>query len=117
MTTQTEQLRGQLTDRIREKSIELLGYDISQNELRLMPYIQYQLVNKKRLSPAHLKDEEKAILANWVDKGYILDGVTGGLGRPMMSEGAKLEVTKEFWNILSEIVYLGYVDLHEQENP
>jgi len=38
METLTEQKRGQLTDRIREKSNELLGYKITQQELRLLPY-------------------------------------------------------------------------------
>ena len=32
-----KQLRGQLTDRIKEKSKELLGYEIDTRELRLMP--------------------------------------------------------------------------------
>ncbi len=36
-----EQKRGQLTDRIKERSKELLGYEMDVKELRLMVYIQY----------------------------------------------------------------------------
>lgn len=105
------QKRGQLTDRIKQRSVELFGYKISQKELRLMPYIQYQLMNEQRLKPQHVNKEEKQILAKWVEMGYILDGVSSK-GRPMTSEGVKLKVTKEFWDSMFEILWLGYVDLH-----
>ncbi len=108
-----EQKRGQLTERILERSKELLGYEINQAELRLMPYLHYQLVNEKRLKPEHINADDRKILMNWVEKGYILNGVTPRLGRPMMSDGEKLKVTKCFWSILNEIVFLGYVDLTE----
>jgi len=106
------QKRGQLTDRIKVKSTELLGYEISQKELRLMPYMQYQLVNEQRIKPEHLNEDEREILAKWVSKGYIIDGITGHKGRPMMSEGVKLKVTKHFWDSIIEILWLGYVDLY-----
>jgi hypothetical protein len=112
-TTQIEsQKRGQLTDRIKQRSAELFGYEISQKELRLMPYLQYQLVNEQRLKPEHLNEDDREILAKWVSKGYILDGVSECKGRPMMSEGVKLKITKEFWDSILEILWLGYVDLH-----
>lgn len=77
-----------------------------------MPYLQYQLVNEQRLKPEHLNEDDREILSNWVRKGYILDGVNECKGRPMMSEGVKLKVTKEFWDSILEILWLGYVDLH-----
>ena len=106
------QKRGQLTDRIKVRSAELLGYEISQKELRLMPYLQYQLVNEQRLKPECLNEQDREILSKWVNKGYILDGVSECEGRPMMSEGVKLKLTKEFWDSILEILWLGYVDLH-----
>lgn len=51
MQNTIEQKRGQLTDRIREKSKELLGYEIDQVELRLMSYVQYQMTNEQRINP------------------------------------------------------------------
>ena len=113
METIVEQKRGQLTQRIKEKSKNLLGYEINKTELRLMPYLHYQLVNEKRLKPEHVNEEERQILKKWLKKGHILNGVSAGKGRPAMSIDEKLEITKEFWNILNEIIFLGYVDLSD----
>ena len=110
METQIEQqLRGQLTERIKKKSLELFGYEISRTELRLLPYIQYTLVNSQKLSPGHLNKEEKEILSGYVKKGFIIDGVSDS-GRPML--GTTLKVTKKFWDSILEILWLGYVDLY-----
>ena len=109
------QKRGQLTDRIKVRSAELFGYEISQKELRLMPYLQYQLVNEQRIKPESVNEEERQILAKWVEMGYIIDGVSECKGRPMMSEGVKLKVTKEFWDSILEILWIGYVDLHRND--
>lgn len=106
----TTQKRGQLTDRIKQKSIELFGYEMSQNELRLLPYIQYTACNDQRLNTSNINGLEQTILARYVEKGYIVDGVSN-CGRPMISEGVKLRITKDFWVKMCEIIYLGYVDL------
>ena len=37
--------RGQLTDEVKKVSKDKLGYEISLDELRLMPYLQYCLMN------------------------------------------------------------------------
>ena len=39
--------RGQITDEIKAKSKELLGYEIDQKELRLMPYVQLSIFSSK----------------------------------------------------------------------
>lgn len=96
-----EQKRGQLTERIKQKSKELLGYQINQTELRLMTYIQYVMVNEQRISPSKINGEERGILRKWKDAGHIEGGASG------------LAITKEFWDIINELVFLGYVDLTE----
>lgn len=93
------QLRGMLTDRIKQKSKELLGYEITQKELRFMPYILYQMMNEQKIDPNKINEEERNILSKWRKAGYI-DGGASGLG-----------ITKQFWDIINEIVFLGYVDL------
>lgn len=93
------QSRGELTERIKEKSKELLGYEIGTEELRFMPYIQYTMVNDQRLDPHHISPEERDILSKWRKKEFIEGGASD------------LSVTKEFWDILCEIIFLGYVDL------
>jgi|GEM_PF-968150 len=109
VSAQIEQRRGILTQRIIEKSNELLGYSINQKELRLMAYVQYQLINSQKLKREHINSEEQAILKKWRSKGYILTGVTKEKGRPMNSE--KISVTKSFYNAMNAILWLGYVDL------
>ena len=99
METLTEQKRGQLTDRIREKSNELLGYKITQQELRLLPYLQYQMVNEQRIDPNSINTDERKILSKWREAGHIEGGASG------------LGMTKEFWDIITELIFLGYVDL------
>ena len=96
-----QQKRGELTDRIKEKSVELFGYEITQKELRLMPYILYEAQNNKRAN--NTNDEEKEILSSWIDKGFLL--ITG--------LGHILSISEDFWNKANQIIFLGYVDLSE----
>lgn len=106
-----KQSRGQLTDRIKSKSKQLLGYVISVRELRLMLYIQYVMLNNQKLQGDKINIEEQEVLAKWFSDGHIIDGVTEK-GRPKMSDGVKLKITNKFWGIICELLYLGYVDLN-----
>jgi hypothetical protein len=92
-------MRGVLTDRIKVKSKELLGYEIGQTELRLMPYVQYQMCNAQRIDPRHINQEDRDILSKWRAAGHVEGGASG------------LAITKEFWDILNEIIFLAYVDV------
>ena len=94
-----KQGRGQLTERIKKKSLELFGYEMDQTELRLIPYILYQAQNERKAS--NTNDEEQEILNKWVDNGFLL--ITG--------LGNILSISEDFWNKANQIVYLGYVDL------
>jgi hypothetical protein len=96
-----EQKRGQLTSRIKEKSFELLGYEIDQKELRLMVYVQYVMINDQYIDIRKINQEEREILSQWRKAGYIEGGAS------------QMGITKEFWDILCEIIFLGYVDLSE----
>lgn len=95
-----KQGRGALTDRVKKKSIELLGYEIGLREFRLMPYIQYRLMNEHKLARAHVNAEERVILEKWEKAGYM-----------KREAWFWVEVSKEFWDIMSELLYLGYVDI------
>lgn len=94
-----EQKRGQLTDRIKKKSKELLGYEIDVTELRLMPYIMYVMMNSQKIGPEHCNGDDRVILKKWREAGHTEGGASG------------LQITEEFWNIICDIVRLGYVDL------
>lgn len=95
------QRRGELTDRIKKKSRELLGYEIDVTELRLMPYIQYVMVNEQRIDLNKINPADRAILKKWREAGHI-EGGAGGL-----------KITREFWNIICEVIRLGYVDIDD----
>lgn len=96
-------MRGALTNNIKAKSKELLGYEISLTELRLMPYVQFVMTNEQRIDPTKINQKERAILSYWREKGYI-EGGAGGLA-----------ITKEFWDAMCEILFLGYVAYREEE--
>ena len=96
-----KQSRGQLTNRIKIKSRELLGYEIGVHELRMMPYIQYVMTNEQIIDPNRINKEEREILSKWRKARHIESGASG------------LRITLEFWNIICEIIHLGYVDLTE----
>ena len=95
------QKRGQLTDRIRAKSKELLGYEIGVRELRLMPYILTVMMNKQKIDPNCINAEERDILSKWRTAGHIAGGASG------------LGITRQFWDVICEITFLGYVDLFD----
>jgi len=90
-------MRGVLTDEIKKKSKDMVGYEISQRELRLLPYIQYVMTNEQRIDPNRINQEEREILSKWRKKGFIEGGASG------------LSITKKFWDFVCEAVFLGYV--------
>lgn len=92
--------RGKVTDAVTEAANRLLGIDeITTQELRLMPYVQYVMMNEQRLDPNKINAAERKILGRWKEAGWI-EGGAGGMA-----------ITKEFWDALSEILWLSYVDV------
>lgn len=93
------QKRGMLSQRIIDKSKELLGYSISQEELRLLVYVLYEAVNTKNVD--RINAAEKEILHSWVEKNFL--AITG--------LGNLLWISEDFFNKGNQLIYLGYVDL------
>ena len=91
-------MRGMLTDEIRNLGMELLGVELETKDLRLMPHIQYTMMNNQRLDPNHISPEERKVLKFWREKGWIEGGASG------------LTITKEFWDAINQILWLGYVN-------
>ena len=97
--------RGIITKEIKIKAEQLLGVrDLSQKELRLMPYIQYLMMNGQRIDPAKISSSERDILSRWREKGWI-EGGAAGMG-----------ITKEFWDAINEILWMGYVNPTTEES-
>lgn len=94
----SSEMRGALTERVQEKAKEVLGREISLRELRLMPYLQFVLMNNQRLEPHKINQEEREILSSWREAGWLEGGASG------------VAVTKQFWDALNELLWLSYVD-------
>lgn len=94
--------RGQLTQQITAKAFELLGKEITQQELRLMPYVQYCLTNGDNIDPNKIRADERQILSDWRARGWVSGGASD------------LEVSEEFWRAINTIIWLGYVTHDEQ---
>lgn len=88
--------RGMLTEDIQAVARERLGYEITTLELRLMPYLLFTMTDSGKLDPKRINAEERKALAKWREQGHI-EGGAGGLG-----------MSKEFWDTISEILWLGY---------
>lgn len=99
----SRQGRGQLTARIQAASLERLGYQMeSHHELRLMAYVMYVMVNDQRIDPGKCGPEDRKILSKWRNAGHIEGGASG------------LAITRDFWDIICHLVFLGYVDRYEE---
>jgi len=91
-------MRGQLTPEIQEIAKKHLNREISLRELRLMPYIQYTLMNSQKIDPNKINGEERGFIAQWKTEGWCEGGMTG------------FAVSKNFWDAINEILWVGYVD-------
>lgn len=89
-----------ITQRIKAKSKELLGYEISQEELRLMVYILDVMMNSQRLNISVLTADERPILTKWREAKYVDGGASG------------MNISKKFWDAVCGITFLGYVDIN-----
>ena len=94
-------MRGRMTEEIQKVGYKRLGYNISQTELRLMPYVHYCAMNLQPIDPARINGIERQILSEWRADGYM----TGGASETV-------RVTKQFWDAMCEILWHGYVN-HE----
>lgn len=90
--------RGVYTKELGEK------YNITREELRLMPYLQYCLMNNLSIDPRKIIPEERKILSKWQDEGKITRSCIGGCS-----------ITKEFWTTMNEILYEAYIPKLEKK--
>ena len=65
-----------------------------------MPHIQYLAVNSQKIDHRRLNDPEREILAKWEDRGFLA------------YSDERVLITEDFWRIICELIYLGYVDIH-----
>lgn len=90
-------MRGVLTDSIQAKALRFLKREISQEELRLIPYFQYCLINDQHIDRARVNETELKILEEWNTEGLI-----------KLNDIDKLQCSKKFWNLMSEVIWIAY---------
>jgi len=90
-------MRGVLTKQVQEIAKKHIGRDITQLELRLLPYVQFLMMNEQKLDPQKINGEERQIWIAWKKAGYCEGGMTG------------MAVTKKFWDFMCEVLFQSYV--------
>jgi len=90
--------RGQLNEKVQEVARKFLGISLTLTELRLIPYLQYVMINEQKLDPRKINSDERTILAKWKARGFLEGGASG------------MTITEDFWNFMCEILLYGYVD-------
>ena len=89
--------RGTLTKEVQEIAKKHIGREIDTTELRLIPYIQYVMVNEQRIDISKVNQDDRAILRKWKDAGLIEGGAS------------ELSIVEDFWNFMCEILWQSYV--------
>lgn len=96
-------MRGKLSGEIKLKSEYYFDREMTTTELRLMPYIDYCLKNSGRIEDSKINNDDLNILKLWESQGYI-----------DYSHG-NISVTREFYDIIQDFLWLGYVDYTNKE--
>ena len=92
-----------LTNEVQTNAKYLLGRYISRSELKLMPYIQYVLMNDQQLDLRKINCDDEEVMTLWRREGYLL------------GDGMNIMVTKKFWDILNKLMWLAYVEVQYEE--
>lgn len=93
--------RGVLIPEIQEKAVAFLGREITQRELRLMPYLLYCLMNDSNVERSCINAEEEQILTDWEKQGYI--------------QYFPLKISKQFYDFANELMFISYIQGCERD--
>ena len=94
--------RGVLTPEIEKLGEGFFGKRLTLRELRLMPYIDYCAKNNQGIDPNRVDQEEREILSEWKKLGIIEFSSS-----PM---NGYVALRKEFFDLISEILWLAYIE-------
>lgn len=79
------------------KHKEFLGRDLTQGDIRLIPYIQYCTVNHQQLDRNHMDASERAKVREWVERGWL-------------EKFPYVIPSREFWQFMCDVLLDFYVD-------
>ena len=91
--------RGVLTEEIKNDAYikNWLGREITVEELRLFPYLQYLAVNNGKIDREKITPTEMMIIENLEDNGWL-------------KTEPRVKPDRKLWNLMSHVIYMGYVD-------
>ena len=98
-------MRGMITDEIQSASKAVLGYKIGVIEFRLMPYVQYELMNGGLLMKRRMNQKEINVLKKWQKSGFV-----------DLAEDVhvySISVTQDFWKAMNHLLWFGYAAAYE----
>lgn len=87
---------------VRARFEELTGVRLDRKNIRLLPYIQYVLMNEQVFDISKITLQENAIIQELKSKGCLID------------HKGRIRCTLDFWTVLNDVLYLAYVD-HEEK--
>ena len=93
--------RGVLTQEITNLSLELLGEEITTEQLRLLPYIQFCMMNSGYIDLTRINQSEWKCLFTWKANGNF----------DIVEDGKRIvSMTREFWDAMNAILYVAYIE-------
>jgi hypothetical protein len=94
--------RGELTGEAIALGNKLLGFDMTKDELRMLPFIQYCVMNSGAMDVSRINGEDRAILSNFLKLGFLTQHLRS------TGDVIDVRVTKDFWDKMNEILWLTY---------
>ena len=89
--------RGMITESVLDVAKETLGKEISQKELRLMPYIFTCAIDGQNIDVRKIDNDEQEIMKQWKELGWI------------ESPASDFRISEHFFNAVSKIMWVAYV--------
>ena len=94
--------RGNLTLEMESMGETFFGKKLTQEELRLLPYIDYLCKNFGGIDPSKINEDERVIFSAWKKRGFIdySSSPTNGY----------CCIRQDFFEFMNKILWLAYVD-------
>lgn len=93
--------RGALNETARKLSNEFLKQEIDTEKLRVLPYIQYVVMNNHRIDYRKVNYNELKFLSELEGMKHLT----------LDEDSGYITITKEFWDFINEILFYTYVDV------
>lgn len=91
--------RGVFSEAERGSADAVLGRQLTEGELRLMPYLIHCAMDQQPVDRSKITPDEKEILKDWTERGICR----------CYPFNVPVAATKEFWRLMADAVFDAYV--------